>query len=165
MCERVLDKICANTSKSGCDIGWLVGWLLACLISHFMFICSPTRSHWDDIHVTLYLCVCAQFQLCVLIELPFFRSTISCVFLFLFARYGYFENLESLCWSHSYAWKKKAVPQSLLCAENHLRFPHFAFAFFSVPFSTTKKRQISGVFMRCASKIRMHYILWKCENV
>lgn len=73
--------------------------LVACLISHFMFICSLTRSHWDDIHVTLYLDVCmcmwAQFQLCA-DRTSFFRVPS-------FSLDTNILKISNLCWSYSYS--------------------------------------------------------------
>lgn len=161
MCECVLDKLCANTSKSGGDIG--------CLLACFRISCSFVRLHalieMPFMLHSICMCVCAQFQLCA-DRTSFFRSTISCAFSSLDIRTFRKSRIcvGATATFNTHTPEKRTAPQSLLCAENHLRFPHFAVAFSL--FHSLRQRNDKFPVFSCvvpANTNALHIVeMWKC---
>lgn len=158
-----MDKICANTVK------WLWHWLcsLGGLVGcfdpqfHVHLFAYTYFALWDGIHA---ICV-HNFNFTDRTSF-FFSHSAPFRVPFFFAPMCEYQNFVCVVFP---SFQKNCSTKSIVCRENHLVFPHFAIAFSLslslCSFRTTKKRQISGVFMRCATgTANAIYTLWKCAK-
>lgn len=132
--------------KSGYGIGWL-------LHSHIhVHLFGYTLFEMAFMLQYQYVCV-HNFNFAD--RTSFFFSTISCVFFLSILK---ISNVTVQCWSYStnlcffHLQPKKNLFHKIYCVPRIICFFLISPLLFLCSFSTTKKRQISGVFMRCASK-------------